>query len=678
MKLISTIAMLLVLPAFLQAQKQLDSQHNNLILLPENREIDSLKDQLRLAKNDTSRITILENLGVWYDRINSDSSLKYNLAALELARKGGYVNREARALAGLSGVLREQGKFAEALDVLYQALKMAEKNNIPNEIARCHRRLGAVYRELENYPKALAYCKQALKEDLAINNSSGSNLDHMDLGHIYERLDQLDSALFHAKIAFNQMAVGNRFRPIVLLILGNIQFKKEDYPMAASYYHDGLERCLETNDFGTRSRICRDLAQMFMKLNQKDSAFYYATIGFKSGQKSSYKKGIIQNGIMLAELIESTQPVVALQFYKIAYATKDSLFGPDNIETIQSLVSREEARQMELETARITYKNQLRLYGLLFGSGLLLIVAVILFRNNKQKQKANTLLLKQKEEIHHQKDKVEKALNDLKSTQSQLIQSEKMASLGELTAGIAHEIQNPLNFVNNFAELNNELIKELKNEVDAGNTNEVKVIANDIEANSEKINHHGKRAESIVKSMLEHSRKSSGVKESTDINKLCDEFVRLSYHGMKAKDKGFNCDYKLDLDPDLPIVNVVSQDIGRVLLNIFNNAFQACIEKSGSLKLESQKDYKPLVSISTKYVASLRLCELIISDNGPGIPDSIKDKIFQPFFTTKPTGQGTGLGLSLAYDIIKAHGGELKAETAKGGEGTEFIIMLLV
>jgi len=237
--------------------------------------------------------------------------------------------------------------------------------------------------------------------------------------------------------------------------------------------------------------------------------------------------------------------------------------------------------------------------------------------------------------------------------------------------------------VNNFSELNSELIKELEEEASSekrDTKNESELITA-IKENSEKINLHGQRASSIVKGMLEHSRKSTGVKEPTDINKLCDEFVRLSYHGLRAKDKDFNCDYKLDLDPNLPLANVVSQDIGRVLLNIINNAFYACHEKSGSLKLESQEDYKPLVIVKTqlrideKNFAPLRLCAIFISDNGPGIPDSIRDKIFQPFFTTKPTGQGTGLGLSLSYDIVKAHGGTLEV-LSTWGVGSEFIITL--
>jgi signal transduction histidine kinase len=268
------------------------------------------------------------------------------------------------------------------------------------------------------------------------------------------------------------------------------------------------------------------------------------------------------------------------------------------------------------------------------------------------------------------------SLENLKATQSQLIQSEKMASLGELTAGIAHEIQNPLNFVNNFAEINKELIRDLKSEIKNGKLDEVNALADDIEANEEKINFHGKRADAIVKSMLQHSRSSSGKRELTDINALCDEYLRLAYHGYRAKDKSFNAKFEIHLDPSLPKVNVVAQDIGRVVLNLINNAFYVVNEKAK----QSIDGYEPTVTVSTSFLSpsgGKGEVKISIKDNGNGIPDSIKEKIFQPFFTTKPTGQGTGLGLSMSYDIVKAHGGEFKVET-KEGEGSEFIITLIV
>ncbi len=264
---------------------------------------------------------------------------------------------------------------------------------------------------------------------------------------------------------------------------------------------------------------------------------------------------------------------------------------------------------------------------------------------------------------------LKKSLSDLKETQAQLIQSEKMASLGELTAGIAHEIQNPLNFVNNFSEVNKELVDELQQELKAGKIDDAIEISNDIKANEEKINHHGKRADAIVKGMLQHSRSSSGSKEPTDINALADEYLRLAYHGLRAKDKTFNATMKTDFDKSIGNVNIIPQDIGRVILNLITNAFYVVNEKKQQMK----DGYEPTVTISSKKVGDK--IEVSVTDNGNGIPQNIVDKIFQPFFTTKPTGQGTGLGLSLSYDIIKAHGGELKVET-KENEGTTFIIQL--
>ncbi len=275
--------------------------------------------------------------------------------------------------------------------------------------------------------------------------------------------------------------------------------------------------------------------------------------------------------------------------------------------------------------------------------------------------------------IKEAKQKAEEALTELQATQKQLIQSEKMASLGELTAGIAHEIQNPLNFVNNFSEVSKELLDEMKEAIEKGDAEEAKEIMNDVIQNLEKINHHGKRADGIVKGMLQHSRTSSNQKEATDINALADEYLRLAYHGLRAKDKSFNATMKTDFDETIGNINIIPQDIGRVILNLITNAFYVVNEKKTLRQAQGDNSYEPIVSVSTKKDGNLVFVS--VKDNGNGIPQKILDKIFQPFFTTKPTGQGTGLGLSLSYDIVKAHGGELKVET-KEGEGSEFTIQL--
>jgi two-component system NtrC family sensor kinase len=294
-----------------------------------------------------------------------------------------------------------------------------------------------------------------------------------------------------------------------------------------------------------------------------------------------------------------------------------------------------------------------------------------LARANDQITSANHELNERREEITAQRDQLADTITDLKAAQQQLIQSGKMASLGELTAGIAHEIQNPLNFVNNFSEVNTELIDELQTELERGDLEEVKNIAADIQENEKKINMYGKRADSIVKGMLEHSRASTGQKELTDLNKLADEYLRLAYHGLRAKDKSFNAGLITNFAESLPLVNVIPQDIGRVLFNLFNNAFYAVYQKQKSVDV----DYKPTVEIST--ATNHGQVQIIVKDNGSGVPENIKDKIMKPFFTTKPNGEGTGLSLSLSYIVVKGHGGNI-ALNSKEGEGAEFTITLLI
>jgi signal transduction histidine kinase len=297
------------------------------------------------------------------------------------------------------------------------------------------------------------------------------------------------------------------------------------------------------------------------------------------------------------------------------------------------------------------------------------ILRVYIVYRSRRLQAENKLL---EEKINLRTSQLQKSIEDLKATQSQLVQSEKMASLGELTAGIAHEIQNPLNFINNFSEINTELIDEMTQEIEKGNLDEVRAIALDLKENEQKINHHGKRADTIVKGMLQHSRSSNGAKEPTNINALADEYLRLSYHGLRAKDKSFNATFKTDFDETIGRINVVPEEIGRTILNLITNAFYAVNEKKKQLTKDSPP-FEPTVTVSTRKTDGKVVIR--VADNGNGISQKNIDKIFNPFFTTKPAGQGTGLGLSLSYDIVKAHGGELKVET-KEGEGVVFIVEL--
>ena len=311
------------------------------------------------------------------------------------------------------------------------------------------------------------------------------------------------------------------------------------------------------------------------------------------------------------------------------------------------------------------------LYSGIIVLGMLMGFIIYFILSYRHKQKNYQLLQSQKEQIGTQNVLLEKTLSELKATQSQLIHRERMASLGELTAGIAHEIQNPLNFVNNFSEVNTELVNELSEELGNKDIDAAIALCDEIKENETKINHHGKRADGIIKGMLQHSRSGAGEKEFTDINALSNEYLKLSYHGFRAKDKDFNAEMITNLDSSIPKINIAPREIGRLLLNLFNNAFYAVTEKK-KLQIE---EYKPTIFLTTKQIN--KDIELRVKDNGTGIPEKIIDKVFQPFFTTKPTGQGTGLGLSLSYDIVKSHGGTLQVRSTEG-EFAEFIVTLPV
>jgi signal transduction histidine kinase len=464
-----------------------------------------------------------------------------------------------------------------------------------------------------------------------------------------------------------------------------------------------LNKAIEMKSVANIQESQLGLAKFYHKTNQPDSAIHYATQAYEGANKMRGFEVMKESAFLLRAVYEKQGAYAkALQYNDLAVAARDSVSGAEKVREVQNLTHKEEQRQLkieqEIEAGRVAYKNKIRIYSLsavLLG---LLLLATVLYRNNQQKQKANALLKAQKEEIETQKIQLQTSLETLKATQSQLIQSEKLASLGELTAGIAHEIQNPLNFVNNFSELSVDLATELTEEINKIELPEkdaayIGEILSDLTQNLEKINHHGKRAASIVTGMLQHARTSSGSREPTDLNALADEYLRLAYHGLRAKDSTFNANIVTDFDPAIGKVEVIPQDIGRVFLNIINNAFYAtqqrlvgatlAVAQHANAQQEGDRQgrpYEPTVSVSSKITAEG--VEFRIRDNGTGIPDTVKAKIFQPFFTTKPTGQGTGLGLSLAYDIVtKGHGGALDVESstspsADGGAGTVFIVSL--
>ncbi len=423
-----------------------------------------------------------------------------------------------------------------------------------------------------------------------------------------------------------------------------------------------------------------NLVKTYDKKNDKINALTHykqaEQLGIQIGAKNELK--LAYEG--LAKIYDGQKDYAnAFNYQRLFTAIKDTLY---NIEADKKLTSLQFDFDIQKKQGEINYltqekklqesslkKEKLLRYGLLLGLAMVFFIAYTQWKHSVIRQKANKQLEIQKIKTEAEKEKAESALDELKQTQAQLIQSEKMASLGQLTAGIAHEIQNPLNFITNFSALNYELIEEMKKRIESGEYQDAMLIAKDIAENEQKIIYHGKRTDSFVKGILQHSRSNSGKKESTDINKLAEEFLSLAYHGMRGMNKSFNARIITHFDQNLHSINVIPQDIGRVILNLITNAFYAVNEK----KKIFPDQYEPTVTVSTKMDGKKNL--IIIQDNGTGIPQNILDNIFEPFFTTKPNGEGTGLGLSLSYDIVKAHGGELKIET-KEGEGTSFIIVL--
>ncbi len=654
------------------------------------KQIDTARLALNNAKTDTEKYLALFNMGGFYGQNHPDSALIFDQQAFLLAKKNNWAVNQARSLNDIALDFSLMGDYVKASQNFLRALKIYEGLHNLVGMARINNNISFNYSVQHDPKQALAHTLIAKKqlETFALTHKLIANQRHTyaillgGLGGTYIDLHRIDSAEKYLKISY-ELVKRYKYNDLLGIAqdqLGEVAVARGKNAEAARFFRQALASNRLINDAEHMCGDYLDLAGLYHKGKQQDSAEYYAKKALETAESGHFEQQALEAGKVLSTYYDEDHNLPdAYKYFKLATAAKDSMYSQDKVKQLLSLDFDEKMRQQELQVAQREAQkeaqNKLRTYILSGGLGVLLLLALIFWRNSNQRKKANRLLSKQKKEIEDQRDQTNKALTELQQTQTQLVQREKMASLGELTAGIAHEIQNPLNFVNNFSDVNREMIGELKEELKGGNVTEAMAIADDIEQNEEKINHHGKRADFIVKGMLQHSRTSTGEKQPTNINVLADEFFKLSYHGLRAKDKTFNAEMVTHFATDLPKINVVQQDMGRVLLNLFNNAFYAVNQKQKTV----DTDYKPEVTVITElFTPPSGGGGLIIKvkDNGNGIPDAIKDKIMQPFFTTKPTGEGTGLGLSLTYDmVVKGHGGTIEVNT-KEGEFTEFIIEL--
>lgn len=682
-----------------------------------------LKDKLALLKQqeayqtDTTYINTLNQLATILADSNPDSALALLSHQIENCKKANYLEGEISARTSIGNAYQTKGNFEKALYQYEKAFTIASTNNIQKALPSILNNMGLVYTNQGDYTQALEKFYKALEISSSQKNKlfNAIVLNNIAIVHFYQgKMKEADSAYqltlnialelkdsIRAIYAYNnigevkmeqgdmtralyyfhqasQLAILKNNTEMIVAItnnLGNAYLKKDSIPQALLEFEKAL-LLAKQKDYGlATSKALIGLAKVKSQQGLLNEALANGLQGLQKAQQMGQTQLQRDAHILLSGIYEKMgDGMNALKHFKFYMLYSDSLNNLANERAAANEKANYKISQNKIEFEKKSLQQRWLIFSSLAALLTLGIIVWIVNRNKKRLNQTNKLLQNRNELIKTQKLEVEETLSNLKSTQAQLIQSEKMASLGELTAGIAHEIQNPLNFVNNFSEVTNELVTELKsrNEKLKIEDEEIAGLLSDISSNLEKINHHGKRADSIVKGMLQHSRKSTGQKEPTDLNALSDEFLRLAYHGLRAKDKNFNALMKTDFDSTLPKVNVIPQDLSRVILNLVTNAFYAVHEKKLSMPAES--GYEPTVTVSTKKLDN----EVFISvkDNGNGIPQKVLDKIFQPFFTTKPAGKGTGLGLSMSYDIVtKLHGGQLKVES-KEGEGAEFIISL--
>ena len=624
--------------------------------------VDSLRALLVRSQADSSRVLLLCQLSdqLWTQR--TDSAAVYAMQALALARRTGYRRGEGEALNRLGAALRESN-LARALELFQQSLRLAEAMHAPALVAQNLRSIGIIYVYLRDRPTGLSYYFRALRIGQQLGDERRVVIELSNIGLAYDVFNQLDSARLFQERAY---ALARRLRTptnYILYGLGNVARKEGRPAQARAYYRRSIAESERVHHLRSLNFAYVGLATLCQQQGQPDSSIYYARLGCAAGRTNGFLRGVLNASALLAQDFRARgQADSALKYQTLLLAMKDTLFGQEKVMHLQSLNDREQQREAQATARQAALRARYRTYALLAGVVGLLALALLLGRHGRQQEQANAAL--------------QQSLAELQAAQAQLVQREKMAFLGELTAGIAHELQNPLTFMKNFADVSTGLVDDMGG-TRPGNGGaraaglEGEILAG-LKQNLREISQHGQRATAIIKGMLEHARAGTGQRVSTPLNGLVEDSLRLAYQGLRAKDHDFSAELTTVLDPALPLVAVVPQDLSRVLINLLTNAFYAVQQRQRAHPAPAS--YRPEVRVQTS--AGPGGVEIRIADNGTGMSAAVRAKIFQPFFTTKPVGEGTGLGLSMSHDIIvQGHGGTLTV-TSRAGEGTEFVITL--
>ncbi|WP_198672947.1 tetratricopeptide repeat protein [Algoriphagus litoralis] len=684
--------------------------------------VQSLQEELAiLSKNanyakDTIYLNKANELGFLLAETDPDSAFPFLEKQIELCRKADFKKGESDALKIYGNALQNKGDFKGSLSYYQDALQIAESLPEQQLVPGILNNIGLVNYNLGNYAEALSKFYEAIigaensgnlyVKAAALNNIASiyfeqekleeAKTKYREMLEIYRKLEnQGRMILAYNNIgdvelkqnrpleALENLKIGHRsaldlespeFIEMTARTLAGIYAALDSTDKAELFYKESIAIAEEKGYGVPYAHSLIGLAELYYNLGNYDQAFELANKGLIEAQRMGQPMQLRNANELLAKIHEKEGNFpAALEKFKQFKQFSDSINNTQGRRLATALESEYEFSKKTLELEKSSIRQRWIIFSTGIGLLTFVVILVLVYQNRNRLNKAYNSLKEKNSEIENKNEVLENTLTQLKSAQQLLIQSEKMASLGELTAGIAHEIQNPLNFVNNFSELSMDMLEDINQEIDKGDLEEAKLLTAELKGNLSRINNHGKRAGSIVKGMLEHSRKTDGKKELTDLNRLAEECLKISFQVLRTKDKILNAEYYLDLESTLPKAPIVSQDISRVLLNLINNAIFFCTQQKSEAEAKHASEFKPQVKVSTKRCLDRIL--ISVHDNGPGIPEQNKDKIFQPFFTTKPAGKGTGLGLSLSYDIVKAHGGELTVET-KVGEGSTFTISL--